>query len=508
MSGAPLCGSGSCGALDRSKIETGASRSTTAHCVSAVQRDDSTQLYATQDDGAKGPVFPLGSAPEAHLFLVLECSRPLAGGASYALAGIDEVVLGRGPSRCASRETRDGVRRLVVEVPDPFMSARHAVLKRSGDGFVLEDARSRNGSTVNGAIVASATLTDADTFELGRTIFQAGYVNTPQQVHLDVDASCGPSRPKGLMTLLPALADTMNRVSLVAQSGVPMILSGETGTGKEVLARAIHALSGRAGGYVPVNCAALPEALVESQLFGHVKGAFTGAVSAEPGLLRTASGGTLFLDEIGELPLEAQAKLLRALQEHEVVPVGATRPTKLDLRVIAATNKSLRKLVEAGQFRSDLFARLAGLSVRLPPLRERRQDIGIIAASALTDIAGSRAGDLSFEREAGIGLVHHVWPFNARELFRALSLAYVLRQGGMLTWKHLSEALGPSRDGEPSSSARNPDPGKALRRSVVAALDAHNGNVSKAAKALGKSRPQVHRWIRRFDLDVHKFRGR
>ncbi len=285
-----------------------------------------------------------------------------------------------------------------------------------------------------------------------------------------------------------------------------MIFLGETGTGKEVLARAIHAESGRTGAFVPVNCGALPANLVESLLFGHVRGAFSGALRDEPGLVRTAQGGTLFLDEIGDLALVAQAALLRVLQEREVLPVGATRAIPTDVRVVVATHRSLHKLAESGAFRDDLLARLTGYVYTLPPLRERIDDIGFLVAAILKNVAGERAGSISLSAAAIYALLEHRWPHNVRELEQRLKTAVALAVDGRIERAHLwssgaDEELAREASGRPSSPEDD-----ALVAELVERLEAHRGNVTRVGDAMGKSRTQVQRWLRRFGIAAERFR--
>jgi transcriptional regulator with GAF, ATPase, and Fis domain len=214
-----------------------------------------------------------------------------------------------------------------------------------------------------------------------------------------------------------------------------VLLLGETGTGKELLARAIHRLSERKGPFVAVNCGALPMTLVEAQLFGHVRGAFSGAVADAPGLLRSSDGGTLLLDEVGDLPEPSQAALLRALQEREVMPVGGVRAIKTDLRVVAATHQPLEKLVAQGDFRKDFYARLAGYSFSLPPLRERREDIGLLVG------AFARERPIRLTAAAGRALLRYPWPLNVRELHQALDVAATLAEGELIDVMDLPPAV-------------------------------------------------------------------
>jgi hypothetical protein len=350
--------------------------------------------------------------PVAHLFLVMECARPLAGGARWSLEGIDEVDVGRGPTRTAAREGR----RLVVRVPDPSVSAVHARLLRVGAGWAVVDPGSTNGTIVDGQRVARAPLNDGALLALGSTLFTVKTAATPREalVNVDLDGS------DATTTLLPTYARSLESLRQVMRSRLPVLLLGESGTGKEVLARAVHASSGRSGPWVAVNCGAIPETLVESQLFGHARGAFSGAVRDEPGLIRSSEGGTLFLDEIGDLPRTSQAALLRVLQEREVLSVGSTRAVRVDLRIVSATHRRVDAL-QGDAFRADLYARLAGYVHELPPLRERREDMGLLVSALLRALAPERAGRIALSVELGTAIVRHAWPLNVRELEHALA---------------------------------------------------------------------------------------
>jgi transcriptional regulator with GAF, ATPase, and Fis domain len=288
---------------------------------------------------------------------------------------------------------------------------------------------------------------------------------------------------------VPAFEDTLAQLARLAPSQLSIAITGETGTGKELVARAIHVASGRTGPFVAVNCAALSAGLVESQLFGHRRGAFSGAIADHVGLVRTADAGTLLLDEVGDLPLAAQAALLRVLQEREVVPVGETSAIPVDLRVIAATHRDLGALVEANQFRADLLARITGHHEALPPLAARREDIGTIVASALQRHA---AGEVQIAIDAAYELATAAWPHNARELDKAIEAALALAGDAPIGVEHL-----PARD------AHVPDD---LRSQLEALLVEHRGNVTRIAEVMGKARMQIQRWLKRFDLDPATYR--
>jgi transcriptional regulator with AAA-type ATPase domain len=451
-------------------------------------------------------------APRDFLCLALECERPLEPPARYALEGLDEVLIGRGAPRRAELETSGGTRRLRLHVPDGRMSATHARLTREMGRWVLEDQGSKNGVLLDGALQRRALLEGENLIELGHTFLL--YTRRPAPAGLPLE-SLADVRPapegSGLSTFVPRLHQELAALREVARSAVPIVLLGETGTGKDVLARAVHALSGRAGPFLAINCGALPSTLIESELFGHRRGAFTGATEDRPGLFRAASGGTLFLDEIGDLPLPLQAAFLRVLQEGEVLPLGAEKPVRVDVRVVAATHRDLHALVQREAFRSDLYARLSGLTVRVPPLRERREDLGILVAAILPRVA-RQPGSVTFGSDAARALFRHDWPLNVRELEKALEVATVLARGGRVELQHLPEALRTTQVSKPLPAARSAAGGELgpedlqRRDELVTHLRAHRGNISAVARAMGVARMQVHRFLRRFGIDPAAYR--
>jgi DNA-binding NtrC family response regulator len=447
--------------------------------------------------------------PGPYLVVVLESERPCAGSSRHALRGTDEVVVGRGDER---RAARDG-RVLSLSLPSPWMSGTHSVLRCTQGAWRIEDAGSRNGTLVNGAPIAQLALRDGDVIEVGRSllVFREA-MHAPPTTAVDFDSSNATAIAPGLGTMIPALAEGFDALARIAQSDVPVLLRGETGTGKEVIARAVHRLSGRSGAFVPVNCGALPATLVESQLFGHVKGAFSGAVRDEVGFVRASAGGTLFLDEIGDLPTPSQAAMLRMLQEAEVTPVGATRSVRVDLRVVSATNQGLEGRIERGAFRADLFARLDGFTHTLWPLRERREDIGLLVAAILADVAG-QPGRVRFGPDVARALACYSWPLNVRELRQCLARACALAgEDGVIERGHLPPAVAQLSQaplarapGEPETHAAPPG-GDRLRAQLEALLAEHQGNVAEVARAMGKARMQVQRWMKRFAIDPNRFR--
>jgi Nif-specific regulatory protein len=299
----------------------------------------------------------------------------------------------------------------------------------------------------------------------------------------------------------------LTQATKVAQAETTVLLTGESGTGKEVVARLIHRASPRANGpFVGLNCAALPETLLESELFGHEKGAFTGATSTRPGRLEQAAGGVLFLDEVAEMTPTVQAKLLRVLQEREFQRLGGTRPMKADVRIVAATNRDLERALARGEFREDLYYRLHVFEIRLPALRHRREDVLPLAEAFLEEIGavvGRQAAGVS--REATQALLSYDWPGNVRELRNALERATILCDGGPITLEHLPirAGSGPQLDRRSKSF---PSEGVTLdtveRGLIVDALKAAENNRSRAARLLGITRSQLYTKLQKHRLDA------
>lgn len=290
----------------------------------------------------------------------------------------------------------------------------------------------------------------------------------------------------GLVCESPAMRRVLQTVAVIAPSDVPVLILGPTGGGKEVVAQLIHRASLRASGpMVAANCAGLPESLLESELFGHTKGAFTGANQARAGLFRAAHGGTLFLDEIGELPLHLQPKLLRALETHQITPVGSDRPIDVDIRLIAATNRDLAEEVRTGRFREDLYYRLNVIELVVPPLVDRHEDILPLARRFAQEFAGA---SVRFSPHATQCLLAYCWPGNVRELRNAIQRACLLCRGDVILPEHLPPkvmALASAPSAAPASSGRL---SQVERATILATLQECGGNRTQAAKKLGISR--------------------
>jgi transcriptional regulator with PAS, ATPase and Fis domain len=346
----------------------------------------------------------------------------------------------------------------------------------------------------------------------------------PHVVALRRDAGGGAGFT-GIIGSTPEMLQVLRLMQSAAASPIAVLIDGETGTGKELVARGIHGTSGRAEGpFIAVNCAALPEALLESELFGHRKGAFTGAAADRGGLFEAADGGTIFLDEIGEMPAAMQARLLRVVQEGEVTPVGDTRPRTVDVRIISATNRDLTAEMDRGAFRRDLYYRLAAFPIHLPPLHERGDDV-VLLVDRFLGVAAERHR----KRIAGIepvalaALARFAWPGNVRELQNEIDRAVAIaRDGATIGMSHLSakltavpraakaaEMVGEAHPtGNPQSAIRYPQSSGSLRE-VRAAFEAQyitdmlrrlGGNITRAAKELGLSRPVLHQKIKQYGI--------
>lgn len=383
---------------------------------------------------------------------------------------------------------------------DPALSGIHAQLVQDGLQYRIVDCGSKNGTFVGRRRVTTTAhpLEDGDVLRLGNTFF---IFCSQKSGSADVEID-------GLLGTSPLVQEVRARIQRIAQESLPVLLYGETGSGKEVAAQALHLLSRRPGELVRANCAAISSSLAESELFGHVERAFTGAQS-RLGLFRRADRGTLLLDEIGEMPSELQAKLLRVLEERQVTPVGSDRAIPVDVRVIAASHRNLAAESETGQFRRDLYMRLSQFLITLPPLRARRQDILLLFRHASLEATRLLTPDLIH------ALLTYRWPGNVRELLALANQVRVdgvndalverlllappasgISDGGLRTWT----AAPPRPPGRPY---RLPTPAKAELQYL---LYRHLGTVKIVAQELGCSRRQVQRWLEEYGLDADHYR--
>jgi len=311
------------------------------------------------------------------------------------------------------------------------------------------------------------------------------------------------------------MREILETVAAVSSSRASVLIEGESGTGKELIAQAIHFNGNRAEKmFVPINCSAMPDNLIESELFGHAKGAFTGANEARQGLFSFAEGGTLFLDEIGDLSHAVQAKLLRVLEDGRVRRVGDYKEVEVDVRIVAATNRDVSAMIHSGEFREDLYFRLAVIPIRVPPLRERRKDIPILVEHFIKRISGGKAPETRFTAEAMDLFVQYDWPGNVRELKNILERLAILKRGKVIAPEDLpaefraKEAVVAQADGEVQDYRMEKQ--KVLkefhRRIVETALKKHGGNVSKASESVGLDRGNFQRIMRRYGLQSSEYR--
>ena len=308
-----------------------------------------------------------------------------------------------------------------------------------------------------------------------------------------------------IVTRSPVMLRLLEQARMVAQSDVSVLINGQSGTGKEIFAQAIHRASARgAAPFIAINCGALPEPLLESELFGHVKGAFTGAVSNREGLFQAASGGTLFLDEIGDMPLPLQVKLLRVLQERKVRPLGSNRDLDIDVRIISATHRDLPKAMARGEFREDLFYRLNVVSLKIPPLSERAEDIPLLANHLLRDAAGRHKPFVrAFSTDAMKRLMAAGWPGNVRQLVNVIEQCVALTSSPVISDALVEQALEGENTALPTfADARNQFELNYLRK----LLQITKGNVTHAARMAGRNRTEFYKLLSRHELDAADFK--
>jgi len=427
------------------------------------------------------------------IFVGLYGDEPRAAPSRVSLVGLDRLELVRGDGRRFDRNTVEGAVVGTLALGDSRMSSNHARLTRVGTTWVLDDLNSKNGTWIGSSPVTRVTLSDCDAILVGHTVLVFREHGGESGELEGLPEEIGP----GLQTLSPPLAETYRDLVSAARSTVPVAITGETGTGKELAARAVHLASGRRGNFVAINCGSLVGSLLEADLFGHKRGAYTGATEDRPGLVRGADGGTLFLDEVGELPANSQTSLLRLLQEGEVLPIGGDHPVKVDVRIVTATHRNIDVDVDEGRFRADLRARLLGVSIELLPLRERTEDLSLLVASLLRRIAPNRG--VRFSADTVAALYDYDWPLNIRELERALASALAVTDQ-LIELHHLPASIGAGRPMVAQIGRVLTDEEQRLREKLVTSIALHEGNLSAVAREFGKDRTQIRRWMKRFGL--------
>ena len=398
-----------------------------------------------------------------------------------------------------------------LELNDPLTSRLHARIEIDPLGHRLIDDSSKNGTFIDGMRIRDLYLTPEIRIRLGGNVIR--YTPGDQEVEIALSRD---HRFGGLLGRSAAMREIFAVLSRVAPTDMTVLIEGESGTGKELVAQALHDHSDRAGGPLVVfDCSAVSPSLIESELFGHVKGAFTGATGSRTGAFEQADGGTLFLDEIGELPLDMQPKLLRALEQREVRPVGGNRPVRFNARIVAATNRNLQKEAQASQFREDLYFRLAVVRLILPPLRRRAEDIPLLVRHFLDEFNTRGDTQVQVGYDTIIKLQKHGWPGNVRELRNFVERATMLATGDRLETRYLAppaqgEAPAPQASAEPTWAQLDDDlPFKDAKARLVEdferaywarLLEKTDGNISAAARIAGVHRKSAEYLLKKLDL--------
>jgi DNA-binding NtrC family response regulator len=444
---------------------------------------------------------PTDAAEDTRALVAGPSSEALAPG---RLAGLRFIVVagpdkGRSVLCDAARVTVGTETGNDLVLTDPTVSRKHCELTSTAAGFLLRDLRSTNGLRLGGCRVESVYIRPGTTLRLGNSVLSF-------EAHPEAEMATRAGRPLGRSAAMRQIFSMLARVSLYDAT---VLLEGETGTGKSLLARTIHKASPRAREpFIVVDCGAIPPSLIESELFGHERGAFTGAHATHIGSFESARGGTLFLDEIGELPLDMQPKLLRAIEDRVIKRIGSSESIRLDLRLVAATNRDLGDAVKEGTFRSDLFYRLNTVSVRVPPLRDRPEDIPLLATYFYQESTGDPEATLPDVLVED--LVKHQWPGNARELRSAVERLVVLGDAWPQTAGPHTPPLSDTQkimDGDPEAllsfrEAKERAIGQWEQEYVGKLLRRTGGNLSQAAREVRMDRNYLRDLVRRRGLTV------
>jgi DNA-binding NtrC family response regulator len=404
-----------------------------------------------------------------------------------------------------------------VHLADPTVSRNHCRLEATPFGYRLVDEESKNGTFLDGNRVERAYVTEGSSIRLGETVFEVRDAEESVDIAVSRDDRFG-----GMIGGSLAIREVFAMLERVARTDATVLIEGESGTGKEVAARELHKHSKRCDGpFTVFDCGAVPRELIESELFGHVKGAFTSAVADRKGAFTNAHGGTLFLDEIGELDVDLQPKLLRVLETREVRPVGGSQARKVDVRIVAATNRGLKEEVKQGNFREDLYYRLAVIRLKIPPLRTRRDDIPLLVRHFAESLAREHgAKPMRVTYETMVKLQNHPWKGNVRELRNFMERTLILADANVNEEVFFSDTLAPdarspavrSDQGDDASltlTVRIDEPFKDVKQQLLEEferaywrrmLDLHNWNITRTAKQSGVHRKSLEYLIKKYDL--------
>jgi DNA-binding NtrC family response regulator len=398
-------------------------------------------------------------------------------------------------------------------VTDRACSRQHCEIQYTDRGYLLVDLESTNGTFVDGKRIERVFLPAGATLTVGTTAISFTPLDEEIEVEPDGEGFLG-----GMVGRSLKMRQLFGLIKKIAPMDVSVVIQGETGTGKELAARAIHDLSARAKGpFVVLDCGAIPPNLIESEIFGHEKGSFTGATSARPGAFERANGGTIFMDEMGELAIDLQPKLLRVLENRELRRVGGNETIGVDVRVIAASNRDLQKEVQAGNFREDLYFRLSVIHLQLPPLRQRRDDIPHIIRHVLEDKDTlARHGPKRFSQAAMNVLLGYAWPGNVRELINVLSHVLTFSDGPEIDVAHLPPRLHGDAPSSPVpfnehlsyKDAKEQVLSAFEREYVASVLRRCDGNISRAARESGLHRKSLERLVKKYNLDARAMKAR
>jgi DNA-binding NtrC family response regulator len=429
---------------------------------------------------------------------VRKCRLSITGGPELG----KEIITDKERLRVGAHSSND-----LVLAEDRAASRHHFEIQYTERGYLVIDLNSTNGTFLDGRRVERAYLSSGSQVRAGQSVVTFAPIDEEVTVEPDRDGEL-----EGMVGQSVKMRQIFGLLRKISPMDVSVVVQGETGTGKELVARAIHTLSGRKRGpFVVLDCGAIPPNLIESELFGHEKGAFTGAVASRPGAFERANGGTIFLDELGELRLDLQPKLLRVLENREVRRVGGNDVIEVDVRVIAATNRDLVKEIQAGNFREDLYFRLSVINIQLPPLRQRREDVPLIIRKALADPdIVARHGKKRVLPAAMAILQNYAWPGNIRELVNVVSHVLTFSDGEEIDVTHLPARIQGQQKEQPlpfNEHLSFKDAKEQLlenfeREYITQVLKRCDGNISRAARESGLHRKSVERLVKKYSLDA------